>query len=363
MLKVCFLVGTLGRGGAERQLVYMLHALKKTDEVSLRVLCLTKGESFEKEIKALGVPLEFVGGSRFRTAKLWQIVKAIRHEQPDIIQSSHFYTNLYAAVAARLLKKQSIGAIRSNLINELEANGVFGHGHLRAPKFLIANTTFARDRAIDKGISPDKIFFLPNVVAMSEGYEKNGLNHNKGNRPVKLLFVGRFTQEKRPDRFLRVVSEVMNLCSEVKVTAQMLGDGPLLPKMKSLAKELGIGARQIDFPGEREDISDFYRNSDILLLTSDWEGTPNVLLEAMGYGIPVIATNVGGVPKIVKEDCGFQIAPDDEKAFIKTTLNLIHNESLRNELGKNGREYVKHFHSTDFLQNRLLNIYQKVLSK
>jgi glycosyltransferase involved in cell wall biosynthesis len=357
MLKVCFLVGTLGRGGAERQLLYMLHALQNTD-VSTRVLCLTSGESYEKDVKALGVPFEYVGASGLRPVRLYQIIQSLRRDSADIIQSSHFYTNLYAAAAARILKRRSIGAIRSNLTSELESNGMAGLWHLRLPRFLIANSTIARERAIAKGISPERIFFVSNVVETENTTEKL-------NRQIKdvfnVLFVGRLTQEKRADRFLRVVSRLKRELPEKKIKAQIVGDGPLMPQVQAQAKELGLNG-SLELLGQREDMAGIYRNADLLMLTSDYEGTPNVLLEAMGHGIPIVASDVGGVSEIINDERGFLIQPEDEDGFTKTAIRLTVDKDLRAKFGLNGQDYVRRFHSLKTLQSSLTEIYQKVLA-
>ena len=359
MLKVCFLVGTLGRGGAERQLLYMLNALQGTD-VSTRVLCLTSGESYEKDINALGVPIEYVGASHFRPARLYHIVQSLRQDSADIIQSSHFYTNLYAAAAARILKQRSIGAIRSNLTSELKANGIAGKGHLHAPQFLIANSTVARESAITKGADPEKIFFVSNVVeTQPSAIEKN--NGRKKNDSVNILFVGRLTQEKRVDRFLRVVSRLIHLLPEKEIKAQIAGDGPLMPQVKAQAEELGLNGK-LELLGQYEEMTSVYRNTDLLMLTSDYEGTPNVLLEAMANGIPAIATNVGGVSEIINNERGILIQSGDEDGLTKAAVRLVGDVNLRTKLGLKGQDYVRHFHSVEMLQSRLIEIYGKVLA-
>jgi len=129
-LEVCFLAGTLGRGGAERQLTYMLRALGSAG-ASTRVLCLTDGEPFQREIEALGVGVEWVGPSGSRAARLYRIIQALRRRPADILQSVHFYTNLYATVAARVVGICDIGAIRNDLSSEeLKENGLAGYRQL-----------------------------------------------------------------------------------------------------------------------------------------------------------------------------------------------------------------------------------------
>src|SRR5215468_4676354 len=97
--RICYLAGTLGQGGAERQLFYAVQALRQNG-AGVRVLSLEAGGFWETPIKDLGVPVTCVGegGSRFK--RVMRIVKLLREEPADILQSQHFYANAYAAVAA-----------------------------------------------------------------------------------------------------------------------------------------------------------------------------------------------------------------------------------------------------------------------
>ena len=358
-LKVCFLAGTLGRGGAERQLIYMIRGLKGIG-VSTRVLSLTSGEALEDEIRSLGVEVESIRGTKgSRPRKLVQIIQSLRREPAHIVQGVHFYTNLYAAAAARVLGIKEVGAIRSNLSFDLQANGNWGSIQLRSPRHLITNSAASQKLAIARGISANRIHLLPNVVDLNGGsYERR-----KANGEVQILFVGRLTEEKRADRFLRVVSKVVRSSPQLHVRAAIAGDGPLRPRLQELAKTLGLDGGRLQLLGERKDMSALYRESDVVMLTSDMEGTPNVLLEAMAHGLPVAATRVGGVPEIVGTDRGLVVDPDDEEGLAKATLRLVSDPALRTALGRGGYEYVTRFHSVARLPERLMNIYQNVLCR
>lgn len=356
-LKVCFLAGTLGRGGSERQLVYMLEALRQNG-LATRVLCLTQGEPFEKEIIELGISVQHVareGSSRL--GKLNNIIRSLRREPADILQSIHFYTNLYAAVAARVTGAKEIGAIRSNLDVDLRSAGVIGRLNLKVPRHHITNSSTAREQAVARGVALNRIDLIPNVVSIKN---ENHL-HRKNNGTVRLLFVGRLTEEKRADRFLRIVSSIAEQAPGVGIKAAVAGDGPLRPQIESLARTLGL-AEKVEMLGERSDMSAVYQQADLLLLTSDLEGTPNVILEAMAHALPVAATKVGGVPVLLGQDRGFMSDPSDEQGLAGAALRLVTNPNLRSELGRVGQEYVKRFHSHTQLHKQLMGIYEKVLS-
>jgi glycosyltransferase involved in cell wall biosynthesis len=355
-MKVCFIVGTLGRGGAERQLIFMLRALQ-LEGVKTTLLCLTMGEAFEKEVKKLGVDIVWVGSSRNRLLRLWQMIKAIRKHPVDIIQSSHFYTNIYAAVAGRILRIRNIGAIRNNLSSEIAADRIFGRWQVDLPEHLIANSELAISRAFARGLKPRKIDLLKNIVELPHATE----NQFVGVGIVKIIFVGRLVQQKRPEMFIKLARQLRRDLPKTDLTFQIIGDGPLRRDLEKLRENYGLSGDEIQFLGEQSEMASVYLCSDILVLTSEFEGTPNVLLEAMSFGIPVVATRVGGVPEILTEKSGILVDPADFAGLVEATTKLILNPELRRTLGISGRDYVARNHSLEYLRKRLMGIYKKLL--
>lgn len=360
-LKVCFLAGTLGRGGAERQLIHMLKALKGAG-VRTRVLCLTEGEALEKEIRAIGIEVTWVGKSGWRLLRLLRIVRELRRETPDIVQSAHFYTNLYAAIAGRFLRITSIGAIRNDLTSELASNGILGWGQLHLPRNLIANSEFARQRAIIRGIRADSIHFVPNVVETNGSgtpCSRNSNRNGSARSQLQVLFAARLTDQKRPDRFLQALRRIAERRPDLDFRATIAGDGPLRAGLESLTATLGL-SNCVEFRGELADLTPLFARSDLMVLTSDWEGTPNVLLEAMGYGVPVVATNVGGVSGLVCDGVTGLLADIEDDSVADSIQALMENPELRNRLGESGRQFVLEGHSSVRLAQSLMEIYREM---
>ncbi|MEO8042319.1 MAG: glycosyltransferase, partial [Acidobacteriota bacterium] len=117
----------------------------------------------------------------------------------------------------------------------------------------------------------------------------------------------------------------------------------------------------VHFLGEQQDMSETYANADLLVLTSRYEGTPNVLLEAMAHGVPVVATKVGGVPEIVTEKCGILVNPLSLPDLAEAVIRLTAEPLVRKEMGNAGRAYVERNHSQSSLGRRLTEIYSKLL--
>jgi L-malate glycosyltransferase len=355
-MKVCFLVGTLGRGGAEKQLVYMLRALREAG-IAVRILCLTRGESYEAEIENSGVKVEWIGEAKNQVARLWNIIANLRREPADIVQSSHFYTNIYAGIAGKFLKIPGIGAIRSDLIYELKSHRFTGNWQISLPQFLITNSALARERTIERGVLPEKIECVRNVV---ETGQKSEITETE-NQSLNILFVGRLDKNKRPERFVKLASVLTKIFPGVPLQFQIAGDGELRSELENLATELNLSPGKLKFLGICNRMSEIYRKADVLISTSEREGSPNAVLEAMAYGLPVIASNVGGTSEILSDQSGILVAPDDEKALVNAAAELICNRELRQQLGCAGKKYVAQNHSLGYLQKHLTAIYEKLV--
>jgi glycosyltransferase involved in cell wall biosynthesis len=357
-LKVSFIAGTLGKGGAERQLYHILNALVESG-ARPSLFCLTRGEFWEDKIKELGVPVTWVGQHRAKPMRLLRLIAELRKNPPDILQSQHFYTNLYAVGAARFLGLNEVGAIRCDTKNEVRDGGpVFGPLSLRTPRVIAANSRAGIKKAEEMGIPAKRLRLLPNVI---DATQFESPTRNSGN-PIRIVGVGRLVEQKKFQHFLNVIARLQAV-SATDIRVKIVGDGPLRPQLEKRAVELGLKRETLRFAGALLDMSAVYREADIFLLTSAWEGTPNVVLEAMASGLPVVATRVGGVSEIISHgETGFLLDVGDENAMAETLLQLINDPQLRATIGDNARQYVHCNHSVTQLPVYLREIYELTLS-
>ncbi len=359
-LKICFLAGTLEHGGSERQLFYMLEALRQQGAAP-RLLCLDRGEYWEGAIRSLGVPITWVGQRQSRLARLVRVLKELREDPPDLFQSQHFFANAYVALTARVLGVGSIGAMRNEETAERRGNGRLGGWvNLHLPRVIAANTRVAIRQAVTRGLSPSRLHFLPNVVDTQRFKPGSG----SGERPLTLLAIGRVTKQKRFDRFISAVARLRTQV-DLKVRAWIAGpaqDEGLRTQLEAQATELGLLPGCLEFLGGVSDMISLYLQADACVLTSDFEGTPNVLLEAMASGLPVVATSVGGVPEIVRHgETGFLARPDDMAGLVAALVRLVKDAPLRAAMGRRARAYIEQNHSLTRLPRYLYELYDRAL--
>ncbi len=196
-------------------------------------------------------------------------------------------------------------------------------------------------------ISPDKLFQIYNSVSLplevSAQTTKNFVN---------ILFVGRLA----PPKDLHILFQAFSRLSydvQEKAKIQIVGDGPAFEEFRQLSQRLGI-EEKVDWFGRQtyETSRHFFEDADIFVLPTHWEGFPMTIVEAMSYGVPVVASNVGGISEIVREDNGFLVDTRNQvEGFSHALHELISHNEKRQAMGNHARLLVqKSFSLEEFLE-------------
>jgi glycosyltransferase involved in cell wall biosynthesis len=312
------------------------------------VWCLTRGEFYEGAIRELGTPVEWLGESASRLRRLAAIAARARRERPEILQSTHFYANLYVAGAARAAGCRDLGAVRSDANSEAARHGWLGRASLRWPRTLVANSRAGAENAVRLGVPRGRVRLLPNVV--DTDLFRPAASRPPG--PPRILACGRLAPEKRFDRFLRLAAALPG------ARFRLVGDGPLRASLEGEAEELGLRPERFLFLGERAEVAPLLREADLLVLTSEREGTPNAVLEAMASGVPVVATDVGGVSELVEHGATGLLVPEgDEGALREAVERLLSSEAGRRSMGERARAAAEEGRSVRRLPALLADLY------
>jgi glycosyltransferase involved in cell wall biosynthesis len=174
-------------------------------------------------------------------------------------------------------------------------------------------------------------------------------------RPVRGVMVARFSRQK--DHAL-----LLGAFAELKLPMELLlvGEGELLEKNRRLAQSLGIADR-VRFLGGRTDVAEILADCDIFVLTSHYEGFPNVVLEAMRAGLPVIASDVGGTREaILQEITGFVIPHGNRGALKEKLTYLVQNRDARIKMGQAGRQHYLDNFTADKMTDAYFRIYHAI---
>jgi glycosyltransferase involved in cell wall biosynthesis len=216
----------------------------------------------------------------------------------------------------------------------------------------IALTEFAKKKFVDCGLPAEKITVKPNFV-----HADPGVQSSTGKSAV---FMGRLTPEKGVMTALKAW-KLLPADMELKV----IGDGPSLEELGQAARAMGL--TNVSFLGKlpREDAFKYLARARFLLFPSEWYETFGMtIIEAYAHGVPVVASRMGVMPEIVKENVtGLLFEPRDPQSLAEVVQNLWHQTALIQQLGRNARREYETLYTTDENYRQLMAIYNEVLSR
>ena len=302
--------------------------------------------------------------------KLWRL---FRRERPDIVHTHSSKAGILGRLAARLAGVPVIfhtyhgfgfNDFQPRLIKTLYIWLERLTGRVTDQTVIVsyANAT----RAEDSGIVRNNDWILCRDAISLEQFMQPGPRRTKlreWNVPENRVVAGMvacFKPQKSPLDFVEVASRVLKETDRVHFI--MAGDGELRPAIEARIRDLGISSH-ITLLGWQKDMPEVYRNLDVVVLTSLWEGLPCVFSEAMAAGLPIVATQVDGAREaIIDGDNGFLHGPHDVEGMAKSVLKLVENPALREAMGSRGKSRVSEF-DIDTSVRALESAYQKWLAR
>ena len=352
--RVVLVTNGLGCGGAEAQLLRLARMLvARGDEVGILSI-LPVVESSEAD--GLTVPVATLDpGPLGRSARaIASGGRILREWAPDTLISFVYQANVLGRISGRLAR---VPTIVSSIRNE-HFGGRSRDAVLRRTDGLATVTTTNSTRAamslIDRRVVPaDRLVVVPNGLDTNL-YRSDASRRatvraalGLGDDEFFWLSVGRLHEQKDHASLLRALAGLAPL----RPALAIVGDGPLRDPLESRAAQLRIDP-PIRFLGLRTDVPDLLRAADGLVLSSAYEGSPNVILEAMAAAVPVVATEVGGVPELVRSgETGYVVPPHDTPALADAMRFLMTRPvDARRILGTRARDIVEREHSLDAMR-------------
>jgi glycosyltransferase involved in cell wall biosynthesis len=285
-------------------------------------------------VRALGIPLYSFSQKASPLAKITTLTHLVRKLRPEVIHSYSFYTNLAAWVAALGTQVIAVGAVRSDIGNDKKCCGSFiGNLSARWPRGQIYNNfaSAEKTRRSRSLFTPKQIWIVRNGLDLHE-FATVPLSMN---RRVRIVGVGSLLHIKRWDRLL-VAAKLLKE-EGLDFIIKIAGTGPLLSLLESQSRALGV-EDQVQFAGYVDNIQNLLAESTFLAHTSDIEGCPNAVMEAMACGRAVVAADAGDISYLVEDGkTGFVVSAGDDKRFVQRLATLIQNRDLCCQMGQAAR--------------------------
>jgi glycosyltransferase involved in cell wall biosynthesis len=339
-------------GGTQRQLIELL---RRIDRRRFRVhpVCFHDDGPWTSRVADLGDPITRFPihgfGRRDTVRQLARFARWCRDNRIAVLHTWEIYSNVFglpggalASVPLRIGSRRGLGGPPA--VRRLQTLACrFAHR-------MVANSRAAANQLISQGVAPGRIDIIPNGIDLSMFPVRQ-----RSARPTKITMVACLRQEKRIEVLIASVPRILTRYPDVEF--QIVGDGRCREQLMEVATALGV-LPQVRFMGHRDDVPAILSESDLFVLPSESEASPNVILEAMAAGLPVVASNVGGIPELVTDGVtGSLVPPADSDALAAALLDLLDHPGRATAFGQAGRARIEQEYSFDRMVMQFETLY------
>jgi len=347
-------------GGSENMVAQIAPRLK-TRGYRVRVLAFKGWGPVSEKIENSGVDcVALHGRGKFDLRVLWRYFLYLRKNPPDLIIAFLYRAYIPTRVFGFILGIPNISSVR-DVEEWMNSLGIFLEKITVFFSALIYSCSNAVTQFLiqDIGIKKAKVVTIPNGIDVDSFSVK--INKEKKLKELgvnsNLKIVGTVCRLHEPKKGVRILLEATkNLQKELDFQLIIVGTGKDENFLKLLAKSEGIN---VVFLGEREDVKEILQTMDVFALASFYEGFPVSILEAMATGIPVVATDIGGIKEVVSDgETGFLVKPGNPHELAEKIKKLLENQKMRKDFGKAGFKRVKENFSIDKTVNGIENLWK-----
>ncbi|PYP88345.1 MAG: hypothetical protein DMF61_07065 [Blastocatellia bacterium AA13] len=333
---------SLVAGGAEMYALKIASGLNSHRYCS--VLCaIDQGGALEPEIRSLGIPYYIMNRKPgVQVSLIWRMYKLFRHESVDVVHTHHFNQLFYSALGARLAgsrlihTEHSVEYLKSRRLRiALRILSLFCH------RVLAIGDDGARALKSEVGLPASKVGIIPagvDTTSFNEDKEAARLSLGLEQSDHVALIVARLYPEKNHRLLLNAFIKVVEALPRAKLI--IAGEGTERAALEAEIVKLGLSSSVLML-GVRRDIARLLAAADLFVLSSDREGLPIAVLEAMAAGRPVIATAVGDLSRVVIEgETGLLVPPEDARTLSSAIIDLFKSPARMEGMGVLGRRLV-----------------------
>lgn len=374
--RIVWLIDVLGRGGAERLMVPLMQHID-TERFQTRVCVLREkyGNPVAEELKRMGVKVDMLPVNRLRDlTAIPRMVRYFRRHQTDLVHTQLEFANALGNAAAGMMGLPSVCTIHTL---EDPAPGSKKHRRMKlmwwslrrfCDRVITVSEGARRHYLAVSGDMPDKVVTLHNGIDLSS-FPKLGpdkrveLRESLGVPAHAPLMVT--VAVLRPQKGIQYMIEALPAILEAVPDAfyMVVGDGDYYQVLMESAQKSDVGERVV-FTGFRQDIASLLSISDLFVLPTLAEALPTVLAEAMATSLPLIVSEVGGVPEMVVDGVnGLLLPPADVDRLAAACIHVLRDEVDARRMGEAGWQIVNERFNIRKQVQRLGDLYDEVLER
>ncbi len=368
-MRILYVITKSEIGGAQTHLMEVVRYMHRAGH-DVSVVTGTAGW-LTNELAAIGVDYEILPDliRDINPAKDIKTITSICHiledKQPDIIHCHSSKAGIVGRVAGAIKNIPAVftahGWAFTNGVSPAKRiiYAAIEHMMLGITKRVICVSEFDRQLA--------KRWFLHNynrIVTVHNGIVDKTFNSNIAREdflPLKLVSVARFSHQKNNMELIRAVEQINKLYSG-SLQLNMVGDGPLLSEAQAYVTSHKL-ENDVHFLGSRTDVDDILNKNDIFCLISNYEGLPISIIEAMRAGMPIIASDVGGVNELVQDEVnGFLIPRGNISELVDKLKYILEHKKLIKSMGEASRKIYEEEYTADRMNQKILSVYNEVIA-
>lgn len=352
-MKIMQIVPSFEVGGAETMCAGLCKALAAMGHSVVAVSLASIPTQITRQLMDAGVEVRFLDKKPgMDLGCVGRLRALIRREGPQVLHT-HLHALKYAALA--FTGVPMIHTIHNEASREAVAldqkigKSLFRHG--KATPVGLSKEIQASIGAL-YGLPAESIPVVCNGIDLSRCIRKTDYSLHQ---PMKLIHVARFFPQKNHQAILEALLLLQKQGLHPQVS--FYGDGPLMEETRARAEELGL-AQQVVFAGITDNVFPHLSQSDLFILPSRWEGIPMTVIEAMGTGLPVIASDVGGLRDMVEDGKSGILIEPTAQALAQAVMTLAQDEKTRQTMGEHARRAAQAF-SVEEMARRYEELYEQ----
>ena len=367
--RICFVATGLARGGAEIQLFHAVTGLRARG-FDVHVVCILSHDYYGARLEECGVPVVYLNATRTTSPVriLARFLRCMRDMDPVALAGFDYPGAMLARAGGTFAR---IPVVISSIHSE-NFGGWLRRVALAWTDSLATITTAVSHRMahqlVDLGAASSRVRVMPNGIDMQAlgphlRSGREALRRALGVRENEFLWlaVGRLEEPKDYPNLFAAAALLATGSPRVKLA--IAGEGPLRDALHEKVTALGLDG-VVSFLGHRGDVPSCMAAADATVLASAWEGLPNVLIESLAVGTPLVCTDVGGAREIVQDGrSGFIVPPQNPGSLAAAmTALMARTDEQRRRMGAAGRKHVELHFALDQVLARWSGLFDELLS-